>query len=317
MIEVLYFEKEVRKAEFSKKSLDSLLRKKAKIWVDCTNANSDELSVLSDAFGLHPLTKEDLAKYHTRIKLEEFPEYLFMVMYGVLRKTKIELREFDLILGINFLISNHERRIDWLDKFKSDEKRVADLMKKGVDHLMHRLMDMEVDNYFPVLETLDDEIESLDENITKDADPKIMSELIHTKRSITKLKKVVFPQRDKISMLAKGSYRFISGELSPYFRDVHDHTIRVVDAVENYREMIGTSYEIYMSTISNRLNEVMKVLSIIATIMLPLTFITGLYGMNFDVLPGSHASRGFWIIVGFMVLLVVGMVGYFKKKGWF
>lgn len=311
MIEIFYLDKTVKKASLA--DLPKLRRKK--IWIDITGITKDESIVIKSFFGLHPLTAEDLITPNARIKVEEFDDYLFCVFYGI-KKSKIELIEIDFVVGKNFVISNHSKPIKSIEELKGDYEKVGNLLSKGVDFVFHRILDMEIDNFMPSLESIDDEIEDIEEKVTEKPSPELLSRILGLKRKMVMLKKVVFPQREKVSFLTKNDYRFISENAKPYFRDVYDHAIRVHDTVENYREAIGNTFDVYMSSVSNSMNEVMKVLSIIATIALPLTVISGIYGTNFSVLPGQGFAYGFWIMILAMVLLCVFMLFYFRKKRW-
>jgi magnesium transporter len=225
--------------------------------------------------------------------------------------------ELDYVIGDNFLITNHKKEIESYNILKNDKERLGNLFRKGNVFLFHKLLDLEVDNYFPVLEKIDDLIETIEEEVTKNPNPKLLKQILKLKRKIVSVKKITLPQREKISFLAKNNYKYITKKAIPYFRDVYDHSIKVSDTIDNYREAVGNTFDAYMSAISNNMNEVMKVLSIIATIALPLTVISGIYGTNFTNLPGSSFVYGFWIMIFGMVLLSVFMIYHFKKKKWF
>jgi magnesium transporter len=232
------------------------------------------------------------------------------------KRSGIHTEEIDFVLGDNFLITNHKRESKVISDLQQDKERLGVLFTKGVSFIFHKIVDKEVDDFFPVLQSIDQELEVLEEEATAHPTHKIIAKIRKLKRRITAVKRVALPQREKISMLAKNDFRFVSKKLTPYFRDIYDHSIRVADAVENYREAVGSVFEVYMSSVSNNMNQVMKMLSIIATIALPLTVISGIYGTNFLVLPGAASPVGFWAMVSFMVLLCLGMLLYFRKKKW-
>jgi magnesium transporter len=220
-------------------------------------------------------------------------------------------------LSISVSISNHRKPIPSIEDLKSSGNKIENLMNKGLDFVFHKLIDTEIDNFFPVMEKIDDQIESMEEEVTKTPKPEILSKILRLKRSLIQIKKITFPQREKIGQLAKNDYRFISKKSLPYFRDVYDHSIRVSDFIDNYREAVGNTFDVYMSAVSNNMNEVMKTLSIIATIALPLTVISEIYGTNFANLPGQHFYYGFWIMILAMIILSLSMIFYFKRRGWF
>lgn len=313
MIDIFYFEEGLKKAKLEE--LENL--KEKQIWVDITNITKEEQELIKNIFELHPLTTEDLYNSNIRIKVEEFPNYLFCVFYGIRKRKMVELFELDFIFGKNFLITSHKEEIESFSKLKNDEERLGNLFKKGNDFLFHKLLDYEIDNYFPVLEDIDDQIESIEEKITKRVEPSLLATILKLKRVIVSVKKAVIPQREKVSFLLKNEYKLISKKAVPYFRDIYDHSIKVADIVDNYREAVGNTFDAYMSAVSNNMNEVMKVLSIIATIALPLTVISGIYGTNFSVLPGANLMYGFWIMMFIMVLVSIGMIYFFRRRRWF
>ena len=313
MIELFYFDKSVKKGNL--KDLNKLRSKQ--IWIDVTNITKKESILIKKTFGLHPLTAEDLTSQNTRIKVEEFPEYLFCVFYGIQKAKAIELVELDFVLGKNFIITNHKKEIPSYNGLKKDKEKLENLFERGNDFIFHRLLDLEIDNYAPVLEDIDNKIEDIEEEVTKKPRPELLTRILKLKRLIVRIKKSVLPQREKIFFLAKNEYHFISKKSIPYFRDVYDHAVRVSDFIDNYREAVGSTFDAYISSVSNSMNEVMKVLSIIATIALPLTVISGIYGTNFQDLPGASFIHGFWIMILIMILLIFSMIYYFKRRGWF
>ena len=313
MIEIFCLDKTVKKL-----GVKDLAKVRSKpCWIDVTEITKSEEMLLQKTFDLHLLTAEDLYNQNIRIKVEEFNKYIFCVFYGVEKHQKIELVELDFILGKNFLITNHKKEVDSFKKLKENKEKLKDLLGKGLDFLFHKLLDTEVDNYFPILETIDDDIEKLEEEVTKKPSSQLLNKILKLKRSIITIKKATMPQREKVSFLAKNDYPFISKKAIPYFRDIYDHAIRVSDSIENYREAAGATFDTYMSAVSNSMNEVMKVLSIIATIALPLTVISGIYGTNFAKLPGAGFIHGFWAMILAMILLSIIMVSFFRRRRWF
>lgn len=313
MIETFYLENDVKKGKIE----DIEKYSGRKVWVDITNITKEESEQIKEKFNLHPLTTEDLFSSNVRVKVEEFPSYLFSVFYAVRNSRPIELIELDFILGKDFLITNHKKEISSFETLKKDTEKLEKVFFKGVDFLFHKLLDMEVDNFMPALEKIDDIIEELEEEVTKKPTNKVLSKILRLKREIVRVKKITLPQREKISYLAKNDHKLFSRKVMPYLRDVYDHAVKVSDTIDNYREAVSNTYDVYMSAMSNSMNEVMKTLSIIATIALPLTVISGVYGTNFSVIPGSGFLYGFYVMIFFMVLLSLGMIYYFKKKGWF
>ncbi|MBI5388755.1 magnesium/cobalt transporter CorA [Candidatus Woesearchaeota archaeon] len=291
--------------------------KNKRLWIDATSITHEEAKLLQDTFDLHPLTTEDMLHSKTRIKIEEFNNYLFCVFYGIQKNETISMMDIDFAIGANFVISNHEKEIPTTTALLKDSQRAGKLLQRGPDFLFHWMLNQEIENFFPVLEEIDIHIEALEEQVTKKPHPKIMEEILRLKRQLTEIKKIAFHQREKTSYLAKNEHRFITRKSIPYFRDAYDHTIRVSDTVDNYREAVANTFDVYMSSVSNNMNEVMKVLSIFATIALPLTAISSIYGTNFVHLPGSQFQYGFWVMILAMLALSIVMLFYFKKKEWF
>ncbi|MBL7160405.1 MAG: magnesium/cobalt transporter CorA [Candidatus Aenigmarchaeota archaeon] len=313
MIEVFYSDRKAVKVPLEK--LRTLARLKKRIWVDLTNPTPNEVTLVKEIFGIHPITAEDILTPNTRAKIEEFDRYIFVVLYGMIKQRNIRLMEMDFILGKNFLVTSH-KGIASFNKLKSEGKKMSSLFKGGMDFLMHSLIDMEVDNFIPAMEAYDNAIDRIEARIIRDPGPDILAKILDLKRRINKIKKIIIPQQEKISFLAKNKYSLISPSCQTYFRDVHDHFYTVTDMIEDYRDTLSGSFDAYMSSVSNTTNEVMKVLSVMATIMLPLTVISGVYGMNFLVLPGAKDPLGFWYIIVIMLALIAVMLGFFKKKGW-
>jgi magnesium transporter len=312
MMELFYFDKTVKKG--SVKDLSKL--KDMPLWIDITNITKEEAELMKKTFNLHPLSSEDLFNSNVRIKIEAFNDYLFCVFHGITKKKHIELVELDFVLGKTFIISNHKKEIQSITELKNNNEKMDALFSKGVDFIFHKIVDEQVDNFFPVLETIDESIENIEEEVTRSPRPELLTKILKLKRLIVIIKRSAMPQREKLSSLAKREHDFISKKATPYFRDVYDHSIKVLDMIDNYREAIGSAFDAYMSAVSNNMNEVMKVLSIIATIALPLTVISGVYGTNFSNLPGSAFPYGFWLMISSMIFLCVFMIYFFKKRKW-
>jgi magnesium transporter len=311
MIEIFYLDKKLKKAQI--KDLKKLINKR--LWIDITSFTKEAAAILKENFNLHPLTIEDMMHASSRVKIEEFPDYLFSIFYGIRQKN--ELTEIDFILGDNYVISHHKKEIQSCKELKDNQDRIEKLLEKGPDFLFHRLLDKEIDNFLPELEKLDDSIEKIEESITKRPTSELLSQILKIKRRLIQTKKIAHPQRDKISMLIKNDSKRISKKAIPYFRDIYDHSIRVSDTIDNYREAVANAFDVYMSSVSNNMNEVMKTLSIIATIALPLTVVSGIYGTNFLNLPGQDYYYGFWIMIALMALMSIAMILYFRNKRWF
>jgi magnesium transporter len=313
MIDIFYYENGVKKG----KAKDLLKLKDKQLWIDITKITEEENQLLQTTFNLHPTTCDDLQHARTRIKVEDFGDYLFCVFYGVRKAKHVETFEMDFILGKKFLITNHVAPIESYETLKNDLGRLEKKFMKGNEFLLHKLLDYEIDNFFPVLSELEDEISDIEEEVTDNPRQELVKKILQMKRLVYSIKKIAMPQRETISFFAREEYAYVSKKAKPYFRDIYDHCVRIADEIDNAREAIGSTFEEYLSTVSNKMNEVMKVLTVIATIALPMTVLSSIYGTNFTVLPGAHHAEGFWIMIGAMALIIVVMIYVFKRRGWF
>lgn len=303
--------------KFSPAVVKKLYATNRRMWIDLTGPTADQVATLKAVFGLHPVTVEDIISLNTRTKIENFKSYLFVILYGVTKEKNVKLREIDFVLGRDYVITTHRRKVETFEQLKDDQEELRSLFHRGTDFIMHKLVDGEVDNFIPVLEILDDVIDGIEEQITRNPERQILEKILDLKKRIHRIKKILIRQQEKISFLAKNKYALISPECQTYFLDVYDHFYTVTDMIEDYKETLSSSFDAYMSSVSNRMNEVMKVLSIMATVMLPLSVVSGIYGMNFVLLPGAEHPAGFWAVIALMLAIIATMVGYFRHKHWF
>ncbi|MBI2146185.1 magnesium/cobalt transporter CorA [Candidatus Woesearchaeota archaeon] len=287
------------------------------LWIDATNLTKAEAALLQEKFGLHPLTIEDLLHARTRIKVEQFNNYLFCVFYALKKDHGIRPAEIDFVVSRKYIITSHLGMLQFIKEIQENHEKLEKTFVRGMDFLFHHILDVSIDTFFPVLEYLDRDIEQVDEMITKKASPEALERIMELKKGVVDIKRVALPQREKVSLLTKNEHEQISRRALPYFRDLYDHSVRVYETIENCRESVSASYDLYMSTMSHNMNEVMKVLSIMATIALPLTVLSGIFGTNFAVLPGASSRYGFWIMIVIMVGMVGSMIIYFRRRGWF
>ncbi|HEX2923528.1 MAG TPA: magnesium/cobalt transporter CorA [Chloroflexota bacterium] len=271
-------------------------------------------------FTLHPLTLEDVLNTEQRPKLEAFEDYLFIVLKTLHWDDKTSATDFEqasIVVGRNFVLTFQERETDVFEpvrqRLRNDKSRIR---KLGSDYLAYSLIDVVVDNYFLVLEKLGEKIEDLEEQLVARPGPALLNEAQRLRSQLIFLRKSVWPLREVVSEMSRRETPLIEESTGVYLRDVYDHTVQVMDTVETYRDMIAEMLDIYLSSISNRTNEVMKVLTIIATIFIPLTFIVGLYGMNFDYMPELRSPWGYPAVLTFMAAIAILMVAYFRRKGW-
>jgi magnesium transporter len=290
-------------------------------WINVDGVHDSRLiSDLGSRFGVHPLILEDIMTTAQRPKMEDMGDYIYIVVRMldlVNKKNEVRSEQVSLILGSNFVISFQESEGDVFDavreRIRSGKGRVR---KQGPDYLAYALIDAIVDNYFLVLEKLGENVEEIEEALVSNPDRETLHEIHRMKREMIYLRKSVWPLREVISGLERTESELIKESTGIFLRDVYDHTIQVIDTVETYRDMLSGMLDIYLSSLSNRMNEVMKVLTIIATIFIPLTFIAGIYGMNFKFMPELGWRWGYFLVLGVMLALGVLMVILFKRRRW-
>lgn len=275
---------------------------------------------LGECLDLHPLTMEDIVNSSQRPKTEVFPGYIFMVLKMIsynFTLNQMEMEHVSLILGENHVISFQEKEGDLFDSVRNQIRTAKGRIRSmKADYLAYALMDAVVDNYFIVVEYMGDQIEELEGQILTDPNSNTLQEVHRLKRDLLNMRKAVWPLREEISSLKKNESTLIRSETKVFLGDLYDHTIQVIDLVETFRDVLSGIHDLYLSGISNRMNEIMKVLTIIATIFIPLTFIVGVYGMNFEHMPELKLRWGYFFVWGGMITIGIGMVAFFRKKKW-
>jgi len=290
-------------------------------WINIDGVHDSEVvGRIGSHFSIHPLILEDIMTTAQRPKMEDMEGYIFIVLRMLSlagRKKDVQSEQVSLILGSNFVISFQESEGDVFgavrDRIRTGKGR---LRKMGPDYLAYALIDSIVDNYFLTLEKLGEKVELIEEELVSDPDRRTLQEIHILKREMIYLRKSVWPLREVISGLERAESELIKESTGIFLRDVYDHTIQVIDTVETYRDMLSGMLDMYLSSVSNRMNEVMKVLTIIATIFIPLTFIAGIYGMNFRHMPELEWRWGYFVVLAFMFGIGVLMLNLFKRKKW-
>lgn len=290
-------------------------------WINIDGLHDTEkIQKIGEGFGLHPLLLEDIVNTDQRPKMEDYEDYIFIVMKMLQYEEKlrtVRAEQVSLVLGKNYLISFQENQGDVFEGIRQRLRNKKGRMRSlGTDFLAYSIIDAVVDNYFMILERIGEEIEDLEEEVVKNPTPKTIQALHGLKREMVFLRRSVWPLREVISSLQRTGSKLMKKSTSLYLRDVYDHTIQVIDTIETDRDILSGMLDIYLSSISNRLNEIMKVLTIIGTIFIPLTFITGLYGMNFRYMPELEHPFGYPAVLVIMLLVFALMLAYFKRKRW-
>lgn len=290
-------------------------------WINVNGIHDIELvRSIGKHLKLHELLLEDVANIQQRPKTEEFDEYIYVTLKMIQwdeEKETIKREHVSLIVGNNYVLSFQEESGDvfeWVrQRLRRGKGRIRTLKS---DYLAYALIDAIVDGYFVAVEKMGDKIESLEEKIMDDPSKNTLAELNLMKREMIALRKATYPLRDAINWFIKSEHSLISAEVQPYLKDLYDHTIQINEVIESYREMLGGLFDIYLSTTSNKMNEVMKVLTVFAAIFIPLTFLAGIYGMNFEHIPELHYKYGYYVLWSVMIVMGLGMLAWFKKKKW-
>jgi magnesium transporter len=315
--ELNYQEKEVKAVEecFPFKDTSTVT------WINIDGIHQvDIIEKIGKHFDLHPLIQEDIVNTEQRPKIEDFGNYIYIVLkmiYHDENDGEIKIEQVSLILGENFVISFQEKEGDIFnhvrERIRNGKGRIR---KMKADYLAYSLLDAVVDNYFFILEKSGEQIEELEDKVVSNPKPETLQEIHKLKRGMIFLRRSVWPLREVINTLERGESSFIQKTTRIYLRDVYDHTIQVIDSVETFRDMLSGMHDTYLSSISNRMNEIMKVLTIIATIFIPLTFVAGIYGMNFKFMPELDWRWGYFAVWLIMAAVAVLMIFYFKRKKW-
>lgn len=300
---------------------DLLKDEKAVIWVDMAEPTEADDRILLDTFHFHPLTVEDCRETRNYPKVEEYPGYIYFIVHGVRADTSpdhFNTIELDGFLGKNFVLTYHHERFRSIDNVKQLLATSPIACQRGAAFLLYQILDQIVDYYSPVLDDFDDRIDILEDNIFSLGRPNklILEEIMNLKRGVLRLRRISAKQLEVILRMSRGEFSLIDQQTLPFFRDIHDHIGRVTDLAESYRDLISGALEAYLSVVSNRMNEIMKVLTIFSAIMLPLTFLAGVYGMNFENMPELHSRYGYYAVWAIMIVVAVGMLSLFWRRGW-
>jgi magnesium transporter len=290
------------------------------LWVDMENVTNEDAEVLSNVFCFHPLAVADcVSKDIHPPKIDDFEEYLFIIVHGInysIESEVVETTELALFLGKNYVVTSHDvpmRSVSsTLDRVRKDGR----LMRRGVDFLAHDLIDALVDNFMPTIDGMDEKNDQLEAEALHEPKRETLTSIMQLKRSILALTRVILPQREIMNELSRGQYALITERVQIYYRNIYDHLVRIEMLTLGLRDMTESVLSTYLSSVSNRMNEVMKVLTLIATIFIPLTFIVGIYGMNFANMPELEWRYGYFVILIVMAVVGISLAVYFKRRRW-
>ena len=278
---------------------------------------------LGEIFGIHRLALEDIINSHQRAKVDQYDNHLFVVGRMVEMADHVETEQLSLFLGKSYVLTFQERVGDAFDPVRERIRKAGGRVRNaGPDYLAYALIDAFIDNYFPVLEKYGERLESIEEDVLSRPEPVLVSRMHEVKRDLLTLRRAIWPLRETINSLVREPSPFISDETRVYFRDCYDHTIQIIDLLENYRDVASGLMEVYLSSASNRLNEIMKILTMFTAFFIPLSLIAGIYGMNFNTarspfnMPELNWYLGYPFVLGLMATVALGMVTFFRRKGW-
>lgn len=315
----------VTKSIASVKEIEPLRAKFGVVWVNVVGlGDADVIRDLGRLFGLHPLALEDVVHVHQRAKVDAYESAIYIVVREVEQVAPFESDQVSIFLGDNFVLTFQERPGDNFDAIRNQLEHIGSFLRQNCrpDYLVYRLIDAVVDGYFPALEHVGDRLDELDEKVSDHPTPAIFSMVHQLRGDLLLLRRAIWPHRDAINELVRDPNPRISDHTRTYLRDVYDHTVQLIDLVETYREICTDLRDFYMSSVTNRLNEIMKVLTIIATIFIPLSFVVGIWGMNFNTnvspwnMPELNWYYGYPMAIAVMVAVAGGMLYFFYRRGW-
>jgi magnesium transporter len=291
-------------------------------WTNIVGIHDTEaVQKIGEIFDIHALTLEDIVNATQRSKIEEFEDYLYIVIRIITFDPEImsiRSEQLSMILGSNFVLSFQE---DPRDVFEPVRVRIRNavgrIRSSGADYLAYALLDVIIDEYFVTLEKIGEEMEDIEELVLENPEPETLERITALSRELVLLRRGIWPARELISSMLRSPSSLVKKKTEPFLRDAYDHTIQIMEIVESFRDVMGNLRESYKTAVSNRMNDIMKVLTIIATIFIPLTFIAGIYGMNFQYMPELAWQWGYFGALGFMVVLGLGLAAFFKAKKWF
>jgi len=300
-------------------ALVELPSKGTHLGVDLQAPTPEEADVLTRVFGFHPLAVEDCWHEPQQSKVDDYGNYIFMVVHAVryeVERDEFKTHELNIFLGEPYLVTFHTYHSRSIDSAKENVRRHPPLMARGMDFVLHQIIDRVIDNYFPKLEIIEGKIDTLESDLVGDARPELLTQVFDLRRTVANLKRIATREREMLIQISRGDFPFISEKAQVYFKDVYDHLFRIVEVADNLRETLSVIIQVYVSMVSNQLNHTMRVLTLIATVMLPLTVITGIYGMNFDFMPELHWKFGYPLVLVAMLVVSVLMIAYFRRKKW-
>jgi len=312
---------------FSRDELPTLLADESNVvWVDLRGETSEDIAlaedVLTNVFEFHYLTVEDCIELRNQPKIEGFEDYLFIIVHGVkpgvTKPSSFATKELDCYLGKNYVVTFHREKFASIKEVKQQIRSSTFSVDRGAHYLLHHILDKIVDLYMPLVDDFDTEINGLELRVMdlKKSDNAILGEIMNVRRAVARQRRIISRQLQVLYRISHGEFPQIPEHSLPYFRDVHDHLLRISDLNEGYRDLISGLFDIHFAVVGNRTNDVMKTLAIVSAIILPLSLIAGIYGMNFDNMPELRSPHGYYLTLGLMVIITILLLFYFRRIGW-
>ena len=312
---------------FSASELPALLREKdSVIWVDLLGEHPEQIEearrIMLEVFHFHPLTVEDCFETRNQPKVEAFPNHFYFVVHGIkpgeTGPGNFVTKELDGYLGDNYVVTYHDQRFRSIKAVKQQIRSSTFSCRRGAAYLLHQILDNIVDLYMPIVDDFDNEINKLEDRVfdMKKSNTAILEEVMDLRRSVARLRRISARQLEVLYRISHGEFPEIPENVLPFFRDVHDHLLRISDLSESYRDLVGSLFDIHFAVIATRTNEVMKTLAVLSAIILPLSLIAGIYGMNFENMPELHSQHGYFITMIVMAIVAVILLIYFLRRGW-
>lgn len=322
MLQAFCFNKEtgLKKIE-APKHLGRLLKNSRNLlWVDITNPSEDDIDMMVDTFKFHQLSIEDAIFPQNQPKIDDYEDYLFLVVhelnYPSRQALEVNTRELNIFIGKNYVLTSHKEPLASISKLIQRCRNNSHALHQGSGFLLHSIIDTVVDGYFPVIEQLEQRVEELEDQVLAGGDKTVLERIVDLRKGVLTIRNFILPQRKILGILGRAGTSFIRRSTSAYFRDVYDHVVRISDLLDTYRDVISSTMDAYVSVVSLRTNEIMKTLTIIATIMMPLTAITSFYGMNVKMPEFGWGWKGYAFVIGLMLSAISGMLIYLKRKKW-
>jgi len=322
MLQTLCYSKEkgLRKIEDNKSIAKLLKNQRNLLWLDIINPAEDDIDLMVDTFKFHQLAIEDAIFPQNQPKIDDYDDYLYIVVhelnYSSHNAQGVKTQELNIFLGKNFVLTIHSDPLPSVAKLFQRSQTKPHCMQQGAGFLLHAIIDNVVDNYFPVVDQIENRIEELEDQVLAGADESVLEKIVDLKKSVLTTRNFIVPQRKILGVLCRANTLFIKRATSAYFRDVYDHVVRVSDMLDTYRDVLNSTMDAYLSVVSHRMNEIMKTLTIITTIMMPLTVITSFYGMNVKIPEFAWGLKGYLLVLGLMVIAFFGMIIFLKRKKW-